>query len=86
MFTFGGFIMHGQESTYEKLPEYPQSYWRDKVNLPRFPRLSTDTRVVIVGGGITGITSAFLLSNQGLKVAVLEAGKYLKKKQRLMKK
>ena len=32
---------------------------------------------VIVGGGITGITSAYLLANKGLKVAILEADKLL---------
>ena len=29
--------------------------------------------MAIVGGGITGITSAYLLANEGLKVAILEA-------------
>ena len=33
--------------------------------------------VIIVGGGITGITSAYLLVNEGLKVAVIEADKLL---------
>lgn len=33
--------------------------------------------VVIVGGGITGITSAYLLANEGLKVAIIEADKLL---------
>ncbi|OAH57602.1 (2Fe-2S)-binding protein [Domibacillus aminovorans] len=62
-----------------KLPQVPKPYWRDFIDLPEFPRLDKDIHVdvVIVGGGITGITSAYLLANEGLKVAVLEAGKLL---------
>ncbi len=61
----------------EKLPENTQSYWRDSVNLPEFPHLDENLSadVVIVGGGITGLTSAYLLVKEGLKVVVLEAGK-----------
>lgn len=60
---------------YGKLPENTQSYWIDSVKLPTFPRLEEDINVdvVIVGGGIAGLTSAFLLVNEGLKVAIIEA-------------
>jgi ribulose 1,5-bisphosphate synthetase/thiazole synthase len=36
--------------------------------LPSFSKLETDitTDVLIVGGGITGITSAYLLAKQGV--------------------
>ncbi|MEM1503901.1 FAD-dependent oxidoreductase [Domibacillus sp. 8LH] len=62
-----------------KLPGDTQSFWRDSVDLPAFPRLEEDLSVdvVIVGGGIAGLTSAYLLVNEGLKVVVLEAGKLL---------
>ena len=62
-----------------KLPEVPESYWRTAINFPEFPSLEEDIEVdvVIVGAGITGITSAYLLVNEGFKVAVLEAGKVL---------
>ena len=33
--------------------------------------------MAIVGAGITGITAAYLLSKEGLKVALLEAGSVL---------
>ncbi len=51
----------------------------DSVVLPKFPRLDKDIHVdvVIVGGGITGLTSAYLLVNEGLKVAVIEADRLL---------
>nr|WP_318614257.1 FAD-dependent oxidoreductase [Sporosarcina sp. YIM B06819] len=49
------------------------------MTFPKFPSLEEDINVdvVIVGAGITGITSASLLAKEGLKVAVLEAGKVL---------
>jgi glycine/D-amino acid oxidase-like deaminating enzyme/nitrite reductase/ring-hydroxylating ferredoxin subunit len=50
------------------------SYWIDSAALPRFPRLDRDLEVdvVVVGGGITGITAAYLLKRAGKKVALLE--------------
>ena len=59
----------------EKLPDITKSYWRDSVKIPEFPRLEKDIQVdvCIVGGGITGITSAYLLAMEGLRVAILDA-------------
>jgi glycine/D-amino acid oxidase-like deaminating enzyme/nitrite reductase/ring-hydroxylating ferredoxin subunit len=67
------------DSSYERLPEVPEPYWRDSVDLPKFEplRCNMEVDVVIVGGGITGVTAAYLLSNEGLKVALLEADKLL---------
>ena len=50
------------------------SYWVDSESLPRFPKLARDEQVdvVIVGGGITGLTAAYLLTRAGRSVAVLE--------------
>ncbi|HLR08074.1 MAG TPA: FAD-dependent oxidoreductase [Bacillota bacterium] len=61
------------------MPQFPKSYWRDSVNLPSFPRLnaSIKTDVGIVGGGITGITAAYLLTQQGLNVVLIDAGSIL---------
>ncbi|WP_077620916.1 FAD-dependent oxidoreductase [Bacillus sinesaloumensis] len=49
------------------------------VEIPEFSPLEEDLEVdvVIVGGGITGLTSAYVLVNEGLKVAVLEADQIL---------
>ena len=51
-------------------------YWIDSTSLPTFPRLEHDTRVdvVVVGGGITGLTAAYLLTAAGRSVVVLERG------------
>jgi glycine/D-amino acid oxidase-like deaminating enzyme/nitrite reductase/ring-hydroxylating ferredoxin subunit len=50
------------------------SYWASSASLPRFPSLAGDLEVdvVIIGGGLTGITAAYLLKNEGAKVALLE--------------
>src|SRR5687768_2928484 len=50
------------------------SYWIDSAPLPRFPKLdrNVDVDVVVIGGGITGITTAYLLQQAGRSVALLE--------------
>ena len=53
----------------------PETIWRAKAIKPDYPSLTEDTEVdvAIVGGGITGITTAYLLSKTGLKVALFES-------------
>ncbi|MCL6571159.1 MAG: FAD-dependent oxidoreductase [Bacillus sp. (in: Bacteria)] len=65
-------------SSSEKIPQFPKTYWRE-IELPTFQKLTADITVdvAIVGAGITGITAAYLLSKEGLKVAILEAGSVL---------
>jgi glycine/D-amino acid oxidase-like deaminating enzyme/nitrite reductase/ring-hydroxylating ferredoxin subunit len=62
------------------LPEnkFPKTYWRE-IALPTFEKLSEDVTVdvAIVGAGIAGITAAYQLSKEGLKVALIEAGSVL---------
>jgi glycine/D-amino acid oxidase-like deaminating enzyme/nitrite reductase/ring-hydroxylating ferredoxin subunit len=49
-------------------------YWIDSATLPSFPKLERDSAVdvVVVGGGITGLTAAYLLTLEGGRVALLE--------------
>ncbi len=61
------------------VPQFPEPYWRESVSVPSFPKLdkSVKTDVGIVGGGITGITAAYLLTKQGLNVTLIDAGNIL---------
>ncbi|WP_040206196.1 FAD-dependent oxidoreductase [Neobacillus jeddahensis] len=65
-------------SSAKKEPKFPKTYWRE-IELPTFPKLEQDVSVdvAIVGAGITGITTAYLLSKEGKKVALIEAGNVL---------
>src|SRR6267142_6542892 len=49
-------------------------YWEFSGELPQFQSLSSDLEVdvAIIGGGLTGITTAHLLKEAGAKVALLE--------------
>ncbi|HEX2854844.1 MAG TPA: FAD-dependent oxidoreductase [Opitutaceae bacterium] len=53
------------------------SYWIDSASAPRFPRIESDVDVdvAIIGGGIVGLTAAYLLKRAGKTVAVLERGR-----------
>lgn len=71
--------MTAYESPSTGLPRLPEPYWRDSAEIPSFNILNNDLKadVVIIGGGMVGITTAFLLVQGGLKVALLEAGEIL---------
>lgn len=53
----------------------PQSYWIASTGTSNYPVLEKDIEVdlAIIGGGIVGITCAYLLKKAGLKVALVEA-------------
>ena len=61
------------------LPGRAESYWIATTPKSNYPPLSGDIRVdvVILGGGIVGITSAFLLKQAGVSVAVIEADRII---------
>src|SRR4051812_12681606 len=54
-----------------------ESYWRDTQRFPDFAALDRDidVDVVIVGGGLTGITAAYFLRQEGVRVALIERDK-----------
>jgi glycine/D-amino acid oxidase-like deaminating enzyme/nitrite reductase/ring-hydroxylating ferredoxin subunit len=51
-----------------------KSYWLDSSSMPRYPRLEAnlDVDVVVIGGGITGLTAAYLLKRANRTVAVID--------------
>ncbi len=53
------------------------SFWSENTKLPSFSRLrrSIDCDVLVVGGGIAGITSALLLQQAGKRVVVIDANR-----------
>lgn len=63
-------VFYGDGYNYETIP-----YWISSTGDTNYPKLTEDIHVdvAIVGGGMTGITSALLLKRAGLKVAVIEA-------------
>lgn len=54
-------------------------FWLASESGPRFPKLEGNLRVdvVVVGGGVTGITTAYLLKKAGHSVALVERGRCL---------
>ena len=54
-----------------------KSYWLDSTEETNYPTLENDIKVdiVVIGGGITGITTALLLKNEGFNIALIEADK-----------
>ncbi|MDR0267095.1 FAD-dependent oxidoreductase [Paenibacillus sp.] len=71
--------MKPSDSVSKSLPQFPESLWKATTEFPTFPRLNEDiqTDVAIVGAGIAGVTTAYLLARQGCKVALLDAGSIL---------
>lgn len=51
-----------------------KSFWLDKFKIQNFGSLEEDisTQVCIIGGGITGITTAYYLAKKGFNVVVIE--------------
>lgn len=53
------------------------SYWRASQAMPVFPKLDADRQfdVVVIGAGITGVTAAYLLKREGVRVALIDRGR-----------
>ena len=62
---------HGSITAGENLP-----FWIDSAPLLSFAPLQNDieTDVLVIGGGIAGLTTAYLLANSGKKVTLIEDG------------
>ncbi|WP_422122171.1 FAD-dependent oxidoreductase [Planococcus sp. X10-3] len=59
------------------IPESKESYWRKFDDIGDYPQLQKNeaTEIAVVGGGIAGIISAYLLAKAGKKVTLIDAGK-----------
>ncbi|HYY96577.1 MAG TPA: FAD-binding oxidoreductase, partial [Pyrinomonadaceae bacterium] len=68
------------EKASENLPGRPVSLWIATTPETDYPRLPEDLTVdvAVLGGGITGIATAYLLKRSGASVAVVEAGRIVK--------
>ncbi|ASN06806.1 FAD-dependent oxidoreductase [Virgibacillus necropolis] len=66
-------------STKKALQKAPSSFWRNTEKLPQHTCLNKNLNVdvVVAGGGIAGITTAYMLAKKGKKVALVEARKLL---------
>ena len=53
----------------------PRSYWMASTPQTEYPTLNEDLKVdiAIIGGGIAGISCAYMLNKEGLKTAIIEA-------------
>ena len=57
----------------------PESYWLASTDRTNYPALEKDIKVdvAIAGGGMAGITAAYMLKKAGMRVAVIEADRIL---------
>lgn len=57
--------------------ERSRSLWMETAELPTVPELATDLRadVVVIGGGIAGLSAAYELAKEGRSVVVIDRGR-----------
>ena len=62
------------------LRDVPISYWIASTEDTDYPRIdhNIEVDVAIIGGGITGLTTAYLLKQEGVRVAIVEANRIAK--------
>ena len=70
----------GESEHGDSLPGIAESYWIATSPETGFSHLNEDGRadVTVIGGGIAGVTTAFLLKQAGLTVILLEAGRIVR--------
>lgn len=62
----------------DSLSQFPESFWRT-YPVPHFPQLLEDSKtdIAVIGGGIVGILTAYLLTKAGKQVTLIEANNFL---------
>jgi len=67
------------DNEFKNFKSPPESYWLASTKRAGYPSLEEDKKVdaAIIGGGFAGIATAYMLINEGLNVAVLEADRIL---------
>src|SRR5687768_5325377 len=56
-------------------PRLNRSYWLESADVRHLPLAGDlDVDVAVIGAGITGVTAAYLLAGNGVRVALLERG------------
>lgn len=62
-----------------QIPHEQKSFWRAYKDIPSYPALQENesTDIAIVGGGMVGVISAYLLAKAGRQVTLIEAGKLI---------
>ena len=71
------FVELGEVDKGDELPGRPVSLWLATTPQTHYPSLSGDVAVdvAVLGGGISGIATAYLLKQSGMTAAVLDAGR-----------
>ncbi len=55
------------------IPARPSTFWGPVLGTPASTGIREDHDVLVIGAGITGLTTALLLARQGVDVAVVDA-------------
>lgn len=68
-----------EDNKHRSFNNLPTSYWIKSTEETNYPKLDNDIDVdiAIVGGGMVGISTAYQLQNENMKIAIIEGGKIL---------
>lgn len=72
--------MDNEQYNKHELSGIPVSFWIASTEDTNYPQVDSDmeVEVAIIGGGIVGLTTAYLLRKQGIRVAIIESNRIAK--------